>query len=165
MWMLDLHHELEVAGKGSERSFRCWGCFLEEEETLRVAGIWAEERGSPACCLRSAYPVPLNVHVCVVEVFFFFLFFQPKSSDLNGHSQWSQIAELFHIPQAKSHFFSSSIQQSHLMVMCFGPLLYNWDTEDKEKSVGKCGAAQVFWKGWLFLPSEGVLLVIVAWIE
>lgn len=46
----------------SEELWRC-GDWLLETEVMRVAGRRVEERSGPACCLGSAYPVSLNVHV------------------------------------------------------------------------------------------------------
>lgn len=42
------------------------GGWLLEKEVMSGAGRRVEERAGPACCLGSAYPVSLNVHVCVV---------------------------------------------------------------------------------------------------
>lgn len=114
MWtlQLDLHcgagddRERHLEKRLLEEREKCWACFLEEEEMMmiRVAERWIDKRWGPACCPRSAYPVSLNVCVCVVKVFFFLLFCQPKSSDLNGHSQRFQVVGS-HTPQARSFFF------------------------------------------------------------
>lgn len=49
--------------RGSQRSIRGVEVGFLESEVMRVAGRRVEERSDPGCCLGSAYPVSLNVHV------------------------------------------------------------------------------------------------------
>lgn len=57
--------EGRLAQRVQEELERC-GDWLLESKVMRVAGRRVEERSGPACCLGSAYPVSLNVHVRVV---------------------------------------------------------------------------------------------------